>query len=136
MSKEIREIKYRVWNDRYKEFTYWGFIDNTFKGPPTGSGLSIEECKNLSQQFTGKKCFNGKEVYEGDILYSRYEDQQEEKGYCEVWNEVVFQNGAFGWIGETTGQFHSFHDEPINETSEAVGNIYQNSELLDSDSKQ
>ena len=80
-------------------------------------------------QFTGLTDKSGVKVFEGDILYAKYEDTQEEKGYYEVYDEVVFKNGAFGLIGETTGDLLSFDYLPI--VNEVVcGNIYDNKELL------
>jgi hypothetical protein len=107
-----REIKYRVWNDRYKEFSYWGFIDNTFKGPPTGSGLSIEECKNLSQQFTGLKDSKGVDIFEGDV--------DKILGVC-VWNHESCEYGFESDEGYASLTIHT----PV----EIVGHIYQTPNL-------
>jgi hypothetical protein len=136
MIKDIREIKYRVWNDRYKEFTYWGFIDGTFKGPPTGSGLSIEECKKLSQQFTGLKDKQGREIYESDIVLWSYRR--------EWWNDGPGSKKVIvAWDSYNTG-FSPFCECDVEGQYpggefEVIGNIYENPELylaLDSDSKQ
>lgn len=86
--------------------------------------------KETVGQYTGFTDKNGTKVFEGDILYAKYEDAQDEKGYYEVYNEVVFKDGAFGLIGETTNDFLSFNYLPIvNET--VCGNIHDNPKLLD-----
>ena len=80
-------------------------------------------------QFTGLTDKNGKEIFEGDILYTKFEDKNEEKGYYEVYNEVSFQFGAYGFIGEITGEFLPFSIYPI-EKEIVIGNIHDNPELL------
>lgn len=66
--REQRVIKFRVWNDRYKEFNYWGFLEHGFTSIPTGSGIDIESCHKLSQRFTGLHDKYGKDIYEGDVM--------------------------------------------------------------------
>lgn len=71
----MKEIKFRVWNPRHKEFKFWGFLDNGFIGIPTGAGLTIQECKDSSQQYTGLKDKNGKECYFNDFVKLKNDDR-------------------------------------------------------------
>lgn len=81
-------------------------------------------------QFTGLHDVNGKEVFEGDILYYRYDDVMEDDGYGEVYCEVVFKDGAFGVIGEITNEFLPFSYNPIT-TEVVAGNIHDYPEMLE-----
>jgi uncharacterized phage protein (TIGR01671 family) len=121
-----REIKFRVWNPKYKDFRYWGFIEpnkSIFAGIPSGSGFDIETCRKYSQQFTGLLDRNGKEIYEGDII----------KGW---WNnyqgifEIVWDEGAFGIVLEKEYcpcLYEVFPDRHF----EIIGNIYENPDLME-----
>jgi hypothetical protein len=61
-------LQFRVWNDRYQEFSNWGFFDGHFKGIPTGGGLDIETCRDKSEAATGLLDDDGVMIYYGDIL--------------------------------------------------------------------
>lgn len=84
--------------------------------------------KETIGQFTGLLDKNGKEIYEGDILHGIYKDKAEPSGVGHTYNEVAFRKGAFGWIGEITGDFFPFDGSEIEE--EVIGNIHDNPELL------
>lgn len=85
--------------------------------------------KKTVGQFTGLSDKNGKKIFEGDILLSRYEDKVEDSGYGSIYNEVAFTNGSFGMIGENTGDIIPFSEYPVTEEV-VVGNIYDNPSLI------
>ena len=68
-------------------------------------------------QFTGLEDKNGVEIYEGDILINRHEEDT---------GEVVFEDGSFFWETETFTQLLG----EINDEIEVIGNIYENHELI------
>ena len=70
-------------------------------------------------QFTGLKDMNGKEIYEGDIVRSKYFDtilgESEAVGVVEFKDGVYLINNYYLHMG----------------VCEVLGNIYENSELID-----
>ncbi|WP_250898815.1 YopX family protein, partial [Enterococcus faecalis] len=69
-------------------------------------------------QSTGLKDENGVEIFEGDI---GWDDHQEVHG------QVIFENGAFKYEWENISE-DLFE---VTDDIEIVGNIYENSELLE-----
>lgn len=93
------------------------------------SDCSTEVLPDTVSQFTGLTDRNGKEVYEGDILETKYEDRCEESGFGIARNGVYFKIGCFGTIGEITREFLPFSDYPIKDEY-IIGNIHDNPELI------
>lgn len=73
-------------------------------------------------QFTGLFDNNGKEIYEGDILFMGNDE------YENIYNKVGIKDGCFGYIGEYSGELLPFCN--YNVTEEVVGNIYDNPDLI------
>ena len=122
--RSMRELKFRVWNNRYNEFIrpdYWliGFcypLDGRIAALTT-SGKPMEDC--IIEQYTGLKDKNGKEIYEGDIV--DYNDDGDCIGYV-VYNapsyEIMEKTGFTCWLKGSPHQ-------------RVIGNIHENPELLD-----
>lgn len=114
-----REIKFRAWDKQKKKFTYPKLWDNTM---PSNWEFHYE-----LNQYTGLNDKNGKEIYEGDILYNDFNA----KGV------VKFVNGMFivHFIYEESVCTKD-NDEMItrlisvNSITRIIGNIYENLELL------
>lgn len=97
----MREIKFRQLL-KSGRFHYWGYIDGAFISP-VGKG----EGNGKSQQFTGlkdkrrtKKHPEGKEIYEGDVIKSEWNDR-----YPYLNGEIVFdeREAEFRWYAEFPG---------------------------------
>jgi uncharacterized phage protein (TIGR01671 family) len=136
-----RELKFRCWNGKMIDLHS---ITPLAIGDLKQDGVFIpfmEGCHIM--QYTGLKDKNGKEIYEGDVVFMKLKESHKwQSGYWEypTGNLIItgdyfmdkkcvvgFQNGCFGLISEEV--FHAFENFDHWET-EVIGNIYETPSLL------
>lgn len=114
--------KFRAWDKKVKEMIE-DVASIHFKAEMiTTSNLYFYPFKDIElMKSTGLKDKNGKEIYEGDIIYCRdlWLDGDRRKTHKQI---VKYDSGMFsaGYVSLRTN----------NSTSEIIGNIYENPELL------
>ena len=113
-----REIKFRAWDEVSEKMLNWNdFLDTNMKN----TFIAPESTVLILMQYTGFHDRFGNEIYEGDIVYVRSED---ENAIIE-WDE---QTARFiihfdGWIAD----FDNYYGKEL----ELMGDIYNNPELLE-----
>ena len=129
----MREIKFRAWIkevDEIREVEYINFWRKKISYPHKFCkeyylNADFDEIKLT--QYTGLKDMKGKEIYEGDILF---------ESFGEKYYKVVFENGSFRAEFEGDFEEHSFDlIDVVAQGCEVVGNIYENSELMEGDNE-
>jgi len=107
-----REIKFRVWDSVYLNW----------KNPEdyTYTELFLDD-KYIVQQYTGMIDEDGKDIYEGDIIFC--------KVYYGIENRIgIVDYFASSFIVDWRNQI----DDPLDEIPDikVIGNIFENPELL------
>jgi uncharacterized phage protein (TIGR01671 family) len=123
----VREIKFRAWDKKRKEYFH---ISKMWNG---GTGLSCFSADGwvgnygnrgnmndiVLEQFTGLHDKNGKEVYEGDIL--KYLSFEEKTYYLPVFYSAEDASFQMGWVKTIYATHYG----------EVVGNIHENKKLVE-----
>lgn len=131
----INRFSYRVWlwdNDN------WGgkYLDDDVVIAPDGEVATLNNYSELEdditdksdvEMFTGIYDINGKPVYAGDIVKTSYKYAQPKV------SQVIIEDGNTYLVGEdlATGNEMLLSDH-IDEI-EVIGNVHENSELLEED---
>ena len=103
----MRPLKFRIWDGNNKHYVYPDVLE-------LNAGLEY-------QQFTGLLDKQGKEIYEGDILKYKREnewDMKPERAVC------YFDNGGFWARAKPHSLLYHLTD------FEVIGNVWENPELL------
>ena len=128
-----REIKFRAWLKEDKKIVNIETIDfseksiqylekNEFINAYLLRRVSFDDVELM--QYTGLKDKNGKEIYEGDILFFRDENMK----YIVVWQDTAFIIKSIE-IRKYLEKMCWLDDTEI--CCEIVGNIYENKKLLE-----
>ena len=129
-----REIKFRAWHKDLKKMFKIGQItleEGTWNFEPNDRGfigMSIPyQPSFVLMQYTGLHDKNGKEIYDGDIVYCQTK-------YGKAKAIIKFIDGKFVayWNSALTHPENGYHIAcyEINKRFEVIGNIYDNPELL------
>ena len=114
MNKIIKFRQARFIDGKIK-WHYWGFIDGEFISRILPDIVHDKGILFYSQQFTGKKDKNGKEIYEEDVV-------KMENGEI---GKVVYEGCCFVLKRKDPQKYISWADE-FFEDCEIIGNIYDN----------
>lgn len=148
----MREIKFRAWEKNLKEIIPIHSIDFEHNLVNVDSAWRFLNEVEL-MQYTGLKDKNGKGIFEGDILKVPVDINQEVHGNYSI-HEVIIKKGIIitSYLKSEKGQIlpkgytagflldsydfdnktFLFNDNPSMDTNvEVIGNIYENSELLE-----
>lgn len=124
--KENKEFLEDDWETEFAVLANGTVIEIYYNG--FAEDYSVRNLDNIELlQYTGLKDKNGKEIYEGDIVLIRIEETS-------ILHKTVvkFKHGAF--IADIIGKndyIYLFHFGFNKDDFEVLGNIYENSELLE-----
>ena len=129
----MREIKFRAWLKEEKKMVNvetMDFTDKTIRCLKKNEFINAYLLRRMIfddielMQYTGLKDKNGKEIYEGDILFFRDENMK----YVVVWQDAAFIIKSIE-IRKYSEKMCWLDDTEI--CCEIVGNIYENKKLLE-----
>ncbi len=125
-----REFKFRVWDKSSKQWENSTVLEVIHGDGILRSILDFDLENSVVQQYTGLLDKNGKEIYEGDIIRTGYENQYGSfyYNYLVVYNSktCVFE----GLMSEDQKSIGIRITHNVVDNIEILGNIFENSELL------
>lgn len=114
-----RELKFRAWNLRRKEFNY----SADYK---TLEGFFCHHEDDELEQYCGLHDCRGNEIYEGDIC--GLDDPEDDSRFEVVWQDGAWREKYASWPADLP-QYNLLHILPG--FTLVIGNIRENAELLE-----
>lgn len=150
----MREIKFRAWDKEKNSMKYdvqdisemnpisdFDSFERILNAPTEDEyGLIIDGTKRFEvMQYTGLKDKNGKEIYEGDICKTKFFGKENGNGQNSADYDIfkiVYKHGSY-LLESNSRQFSASYIEDMAGSGgiEVIGNIYDNPELLGSDTE-
>ena len=131
----MRKIKFRIWDKRNKKMIYKTNTNKIYMSldGKLYNGLNGQDFSDdfILMQYTGLKDKNGKEIYEGDIIKSKYfGDFIVKNGIVRIMDNEAYQdNLVSGFYLQQVSSKELWHLDFLKKC-EVIGNIYENPELL------
>lgn len=128
----MRELKFRVWDNTYKEYVRPDYNIIGYVYPLDGT-LGVKYLGDCTiEQYTGEKDKNGKEIYEGDVVKteSPNEGTNFEAGAIDYHQAMFLVCNApkFSDPELTHSEILGYY---CDTELEVIGNIHENPELLE-----
>lgn len=125
----MREIKFRAWNRTDKIMEYGVDINLNGEVIEYDYGYYAGSYDYPVMQYTGLKDMDDKEIYEGDVVLTNFGEKVVVRYSCSHAGYIPFVNdGGCGCCSDD-------HTRCIPKYIKVIGNIYENPELLESESK-
>lgn len=132
----MREIKFRAWDVANKKMISHEKLfsldcSNEFPFLPLLKNMYSENLDVEIMQYTGMKDFNGKEIYEGDIVVVGQDTGNKYDRYI-----MTFNDDSHSYLAKQQGTLGSYIGPGYwNDKLVVIGNIYDNPEMLGGDAK-